>query len=81
MEDLLDQDSMYSETNSQDAEIGVTDLQSIGNEDSLFSSSGKSISKRSTRGKRRTTDQEKNQNASKRGKRYCQCGIFCKISI
>lgn len=77
MEELLDQDSTFSETNSQDADMSVaSEIQSMGNDDSLMSSSGKSISKRSTRGKRRTVDQEKNQNASKRGKKYSEFDAF-----
>ena len=71
MEELIDQDSTFSETTNQDVEMTVaSDIQSINNEDSNLSASGRSISKRSTRGKRRTADQEKSQSASKRGKRY-----------
>ena len=71
MEDLIDQDSAFNETSNQDAEMGAaSEIQSIGNDDSNLSSSGRPISKRSTRGKRRTADQEKSQSASKRGKRY-----------
>ena len=71
MEELIDQDSTFSESTNQDVEMSVaSDIQSINNEDSNLSASGRSISKRSTRGKRRTTDQEKSQSASKRGKRY-----------
>jgi len=69
MEELIDQDSTFSESTNQDVEMSVaSDIQSINNEDSNLSASGRSISKRSTRGKRRTADQEKSQSASKRGK-------------
>ena len=71
MEELIDQDSTFSETTNQDVEMtGASEIQSINNEDSNLSASGRSISKRSTRGKRRAADQEKSQSASKRGKRY-----------
>ena len=73
MEELIDQDSTFSETNSHDVEMGAaSEIHSIGNDDSNLSSSGRPISKRSTRGKRRTADQEKSQSASKRGKRYLE---------
>ena len=71
MEDILDQDSRLSEQNSQDAEMGSqSELQSVGNEDSMLSSSGRVVSKRSTRGKRRTAEQDKKAGESKRGKRF-----------
>lgn len=71
MEDMLDQDSRLSEQNSQDAELGgQSEIQSVGNEDSLLSSSGRVVSKRSTRGKRRTAEQDKKTGESKRGKRF-----------
>ncbi|XP_065072264.1 set1/Ash2 histone methyltransferase complex subunit ASH2-like isoform X2 [Rhopilema esculentum] len=69
MEEFLDQDSRLSESTCQDSEFGLqSEVQGGGNDDSLLSSSGRAVSKRSTRGKRRAADQEKNQGASKRGK-------------